>query len=382
VLALWRRAFSDTSHLQIQTYFDRTTLEGPQIGETRNTFDVDILHRRAIGARHSLTWGAGARVSPSTVTRVVETLDLTPRDHTSRIYSAFAQDEIALVGDQLSATVGTKLEHYTYTGLEVQPSARLLWTPTPRQTIWTSMTRAVRTPSRLERDLQLTGYLGSNPLPTYIRVVGNPEFDSEDLLGYEAGSRTSLTPRVYLDVAAFRNAHDKLEAFGTSSVAVETAPPPTRAVLVFPYANGVKGTSYGVELVPTWKPVDWWQLRGFYSYIRIDARNRADNADTSAVATYEGSSPRHQIHIQSMLDLPGRFELDQTVRWVDELPARGVKAYTSSDIRIGWRATDRFQMSFSGTGLLSSSHAEFGHDPGPIVAIRRAFSVSAVWTSR
>jgi len=382
VLARWRRTLGAASHLQIQAYVDRTRLAGPQIGETRNTFDVDAVHHLTVGSRHAVTWGAGARVSPSTVTRVVDTLDVTPHDQTATIVSAFAQDEIAIAADRLTATIGTKLERYTYTGLEVQPSVRLLWTPTVRHSLWTSVARAVRTPSRLERDLQLTGYLGADPVPTYVRIAGNPEFASEELVGFEAGYRTNVTPSLYVDVATFRNTHDRLEAFGTASVLVESTPPPLRAVLAFPYDNGVQGSSYGVELTPTWKPLPAWQVRGFYSYLRIDVRNRPGNTDTTSVATYEGSSPRHQVQVQSMLDLPGRLELDATIRRVSSLPARQVDAYTSANVRLGWRLTNSVQAAVSGTNLLSASHPEFGHDPGPTVAIRRAFTVNVVWTSK
>jgi iron complex outermembrane receptor protein len=382
LLARWRRTFGGASHLQIQAYFDRTRLAGPQIGETRNTFDLDAVHHLTVGSRHAVTWGAGARVSPSTVTRVIDTLDVTPHDQTARIVSVFAQDEIAIAADRLTATVGTKLERYTYTGVEVQPSVRLLWTPGIRHSLWTSLARAVRTPSRLERDLQLTGFLGSDPIPTYVRITGNPDFESEELIGFEAGYRTNLTESLYFDVATFRNAHDRLEAFGTSSVLIESTPPPLRAVLAFPYANGVKGSSYGVEVAPTWRPLPSWQVRGFYSYLRIDASNRPGNMDTTAVATYEGSSPRHQVQVQSMLDLRGRLELDATVRRVDSLPARRVQAYTSADVRLGWHMTDSVQAAVSGTNLLSASHAEFGHDPGPTVRIRRGFAINVVWTSR
>jgi iron complex outermembrane receptor protein len=215
-----------------------------------------------------------------------------------------------------------------------------------------------------------------------VRIVGNPDFASEELVGFEGGYRTNVTSALYVDVAGFRNAHDKLQAFGASSVLVETAPPPAHAVLAFPYTNGVKGSSYGLELSPTWKPLPSWQVRGFYAYLRIDVRNRPDNADTTSVAMYEGSSPRHQIRVQSMLDLPGRLELDATVRRIGRLPARHVDAYTSADIRLAWQVSDRLQAALSGTNLLSASHPEFGHDPGPMVSIRRAFAINVAWTSR
>jgi iron complex outermembrane receptor protein len=381
LLARWQRQLGDASHLQLQAYYDRTNLLGPQIGETRDTFDVDFLHQMPLGARQRITWGGGARVSPSATTATVETLTLTPADQTSTILSAFAQDEITLVPEHLVATVGTKFERYTYTGLEVQPSVRLLWTPDERHSFWTSFTHAVRTPSRLEHDLVLTFFAARlNGLPTYVRVLGDPAFASERLRGFEAGYRSTITPSLYVDVAAFRNRHEGLETFGDTTVLVEAAPDPLHAVLAFPYANGADGTSEGVEVMPTWKPAAVWQLRGYYAYLKIDAHNVGTNTDEASVATYEGSSPRHQVQVQSMVDLPGGFEFDQTVRHVGALPARAVPAYTTADVRLGWHRGEQLRLSLTGQNLFDATHLEFGHDPGPAVAIRRAVVATFTWT--
>jgi len=46
-----------------------------------------------------------------------------------QLFSAFVQDQITLVEDTLSLTLGSKFEHNDHTGFEVQPTARFLWTP-------------------------------------------------------------------------------------------------------------------------------------------------------------------------------------------------------------------------------------------------------------
>ena len=70
-----------------------------------------------------------------------------PAQLDQRLYSGFVQDEIALRTD-VTLTLGTKVEHNDYTGFEVQPSGRLQWNVTPKQTLWAAVSRAVRTPSQ------------------------------------------------------------------------------------------------------------------------------------------------------------------------------------------------------------------------------------------
>ena len=108
----------------------------PHYQETRNTFDLDFIHHLTLGARHNFIWGLGARLSPSQFVQTVPTLDLIPHDFANNVFSGFVQDEIAIVPNKFSLTVGSKLEHNDYTGFEFQPSIRGLWTITPRQTFW------------------------------------------------------------------------------------------------------------------------------------------------------------------------------------------------------------------------------------------------------
>ena len=54
------------------------------------------------------------------------------------------------MAERLQLTVGVKVEHNEFTGVEWQPSARMRWTPVKGNTLWASVARAVRTPSIIE----------------------------------------------------------------------------------------------------------------------------------------------------------------------------------------------------------------------------------------
>ncbi len=178
LLARWHRRMARHGDIQIQASYDRTYLLGPQVGETRSTFDADFVHHLPSLRRQVLRWGLGLRVSPSDIIQTVEGLDVLPHSETGSNYSAFLEDEIALVPSRLSLTIGSKLDYNNYTGAEAQPSARILWRPTDRQSLWTAVTQSVRTPSRLEEGLRLTRLLAANP-PTFLQIVGTSEFQSE-----------------------------------------------------------------------------------------------------------------------------------------------------------------------------------------------------------
>src|SRR6202008_740231 len=113
--------------LRLQAYYDRTTLDAVQIGETRDTFDVDFVHTVSLPGRQDFTWGLGARSSPSTFEQAVPSIDFVPRQQNNSVYSAFAQDELKLAKERLRLTLGAKLEHNNYTGFEILPSARAAW---------------------------------------------------------------------------------------------------------------------------------------------------------------------------------------------------------------------------------------------------------------
>src|SRR5665213_1792937 len=381
VMGRWQHNFAGGNDFQVQAYYDRTDRQAVQYGETRNTFDVDFLYHLKLGSRQTVLWGAGARVSPSHFVQMVPGLNFTANNQTESIYSGFVQDEIQIVKQKLSLTLGSKFEHNSFDGFDAQPSARLLWTPRPRQTFWAAVTRAVRTPSRLDTDVELFEFLGDLPkttVPAYLEVTGDPTFNSEELLGYEAGYRTLITSKLYVDFSAFDNQYDDLASYGKGTGSLQTKPI-TYFLLAEPYANGIKGSTEGFEIAPKWNPTSWWQLKGSYSYLHLSTEDKPGYTDTGTVAIYNGSSPHSGIVIQSLFNLPKRFEYDMTYRYVSALPAQAVQAYSTADVRVGWHTGD-LEFSVDGQNLFQPEHGEFGNTPGPVVGIRRTVYAKITWT--
>ena len=173
------------------------------------------------------------------------------------------QDEIALVKDRVHLTLGTKIEHNDYTGFEFQPSGRLAWTLSEQQILWSAISRAVRTPSRIDRELFLRV---DDP---DLRIDGGPDFESEELLAYELGYRVQPFSRLGLSLAAYYNDYDDLRSRES------------RPADVVELANGLEGESYGAELTADYRVTDWWRLRAGYTELRIELRPKPGSTDTT-----------------------------------------------------------------------------------------------------
>jgi iron complex outermembrane receptor protein len=381
IVARWQHNTGEGSDIQFQTYFDRTNRQGLEFGETRDTFDFDFIQHKTIRRGQKLTWGLGARVSPGNFIQTSDAVNFLPHKETDSIYSGFAQYEAPIIRDRLTLTAGTKLEHNNFSGFEYQPSVRLLWTPTDKQSFWAAVTRAVRTPSRVDKEVQFEIFVENLPPPVYFDIQGSPTLKAERLLSYEAGYRVTITPHVYLDVAAFYNIYHDLQNYGALSLAAATTPPPLHLNIVIPYANGVEGHTIGAEIAPNWQITHWWQVRGSYSYLHMSLKDAPGFTDDTGMllASYQGSSPRHSVVFQSLLSLPKRFDLDASYRYVSAVPAEGVSAYQTGDVRLGWRLAEGLEFSVVGQNLLQPSHVEFGGDPGPLVGIKRSAYGKITW---
>jgi len=379
LMAKWRHDLRKGSDIQVQAYYDRTYAIAPHYQETRNTFDLDFIHHLTLGEHHRFIWGLGARLSPSEFVQKVPTLDLIPHDIANNVYSGFVQDEIAIVPNKFSLTIGSKLEHNNYTGFEIQPSIRGLWAITPRQTFWAAVTRAVRTPSRVEEDFHLIAFGIASPL-IYLAVDGNQHLSSERLIGYEAGYRTLVTPKFYVDIAVFHNDYDDLISFGAPSVTLDPTPTPLHLTIRYPWANGVRGSTDGFEIAPDWKPARWWQTKATYSYLNLNLESKPGAVDGGHYVTnVEGSSPHNQVTLQSRFNLPKGFEFDQTYRYVSALPAQLVDSYSTADVHLAWRATRQVEFSVVGENLFQPRHPEFGGDLGLLVGIKRSVYAQITW---
>ena len=378
VTGSWRRTYTSGSDIQIRAYYDRTDRNDLNYREVRNTFDVDFIHH--VPSRfNDIIWGANVHISPSRFFQTVPTVDFTPDKITYSVYSGFAQDSISLIPNRVTAILGTKFEHNSYSGFEIQPSIRLAWTPGDQQTIWTAVTRAVRTPSRLEEGFHFTA-LAVPTIPLYLRLIGDGEFQSEELLGYEFGARTYIRNRGFISVAAFYNRYDKLLSVENQPPAPEATPEPAHLVLPLYFRNGIETETNGVEVTSIWDIGSSWRIKPSYSYLHLNASRDPGSNDASTENQLEGDTPQHKVVIQSFFTLPHSINLDLTYRYVSAIPDQKVPSYSTGDIQIGKRIGQSVVLSAMGRNLFQPHHPEYGGLPGGLVEIRRSAYLKLTWT--
>jgi iron complex outermembrane receptor protein len=377
ILGRWQHMFNHTSDLVLQLYYDRTYRREPNLREARDTFDVDFQHRFALPWRQEIIWGLGYRLTADD-TSAVSTVVFMPKHRTDHLFSAFVQDEIVLVTDRLRLTIGSKFEHNDYSGFEAQPSGRLLWTPTPWHTLWGSITRAVRTPSRVEHDLALTG-LADPTIPAFTRLLGNEEFDAEKVLAYQLGYRVQPMPGLFLDIAAFYQQYTNLLSLEPGMSFTETSPLPAHTVRPLSVQNKLHGEVYGVELASDWQVFDWWRLAGVYAYLQINLHRDTDSLDLTTAAATEGASPQHQASLRSFMTLPGNLEFDLVWRYVDSLSSQSVGSYFNLDARLGWHPNQNLEIAVVGQNLLEDHHPEFGGGSGGLTEVERSVYGKMTW---
>ena len=366
VLGRWTRRLSESSDLGLQSYIDETHLEDPvaplvinglrfagpgELHDDLTTFDVDFQHRFRVGAANGIVWGWGFRYSHDVVSNAPALAFLPPtldRD----LYSIFAQDEIALRPD-LSLTLGSKLERNDYTGFEVEPNVRLSWILDSKEALWSAVSRAVRTPSRIDQDLSEAAP------PHFVVLEGGSDFTSESVVAYELGYRVQIEPQLTASLSSFFNHYNDIRSTTITPI----------KLLPFFFANGLEGDTYGLEFTSNYQVSDTWSLHGGYTLLKEHLHVKPGQVDIND-ALNETADPQHQFSLRSSLNLPRHTEFDTALRWVDSLHNNNgavvgtVPSYFELDTHLAWHASDRLELALVGQNLLHNRHPEYGF-PGP-----------------
>lgn len=364
LLARWKKALSATSEWTAQFYYDYYERRYLNVGERRDTYDLDFQHRFLWGDAHDIVWGGGYRQTSDRMDNTF-VVAFDPARRTDSVISAFFQDEIALNRDKLYLTVGSKYEHNPYTGCEFQPNLRLRWKIDERQTAWAAVSRAVHTPSRTDVNgvVNSTAVPGAGGVANVMQLQGNPALQSEHVRAYEAGYRIRPNERVQADVALFYNEHRNLMTLEPGIPYMVSGTPGYR-VLPRIFDNKADATTYGLEVSGNWRPSDKWQVRTAYTRLKMDIRRDADSADSS-IENEAGRSPQNQFQLQLSHFPAASVDLSAALYYVDSLPSLGVPAYTRFDARIGWRVRRGLELSLSGRNLFDPGHPEFVNPSGP-----------------
>jgi iron complex outermembrane receptor protein len=393
VLSRWTHRFSDDSDLNLQLYFDRTFLSVPypayapgpnftgfpagDLTDYLDTYDLNFQDRFPLGKYNKVVWGLGYRFTHE-VDQDVSLTRFSPPGLDQNLFSGFLQDEIML-HQKVFLTLGSKLEHNDYTGFEVEPSARLQFNITDKQMVWAAVSRAVRTPSRFDRDLQVLDGVYGIPAPFRVSpylLSGNPDFVSETVLAYELGYRAQLGSKVSTSASAFYNVYNDLRS-------VSSTPTSFLYPLSLPdyFGNDLEGDTYGLELSANYQVLENWRLHAGYDLLKEDIHSKPGHVDVDG-ARFETADPQQQFSIRSSLSLTRDVDLDATLRWVDELhivqsptdgPALGtIPSYFELGARIAWRVTKHLELSLVGENLLHAHHVEYGFPNSSQEAIERS----------
>jgi iron complex outermembrane receptor protein len=354
--ARWDHDWAGGSNLRVQAYYDRAErgFEVNGVPLEVKTYDLDVQHSFPIGKRNDIVWGGGVRSSRYVIDNS-PTLQFAPPRRTLRLANIFAQDTITLT-PTAKLVVGVKVEDDPYVGPEVLPNLRLSWAANEATMVWAAVSRAVRSPTPLDRDVvEIVG------VPF---LLGGPRFRTEKLIAYELGLRSQLSPRARFSVSGFYNEYDDLRS-------VELTPV-TFLPLVFD--NKLRGHTYGVEAWGDYDLAPWWRLSGGVTYLDQKYRFRAGSSRLAGPGQ-AGDDPKYQASLKSAMNLGARATLDAALRYVSPMPDPRVSDYVELNARLAWNLTERVQVSISGRNLLHDRHVEYPQG----AAIPRSAFVDLQW---
>jgi len=351
-LVRWDREVGPGSDFTLQVYYDYTSRESTLFEDTLHTGDLDFQHHFRWSDAHDLLWGVGYRIYRSDFGGDFA-IQNDPEKRTDDLVSAFVQDEIALAGDRLKLTLGSKFEHNDYSGFEYQPSVRMAWKVDADNMVWAAASRAVRTPSIIDVDFIFNALVIPGPTPSVFAVFGKSDFKSETLIAYEAGWRVRPADFVMADVAVFTNRYDRLRSIGMGTPFLEPQPPPQHLVIPFTLENGFEAKSWGVEASTNVQAGHGVLLQASYAFLRVNFE------DDSA----EGRDPQTTAWVRAALDAGPGWTIDVMGRYVSRLKAFDIDGYTEADVRLAWRDPGKkLEIAIVGQNLMRESHAEFGSE--------------------
>jgi iron complex outermembrane receptor protein len=355
-LGRWTRVAGSGGSLEVQAYVQADERHEAFQARRSQTWDVGADYHGRYG-RHDLVAGTGYR---SNIEHIHGTFafTMTPDHLDLRTFNVFAQDEIALAGDRVFATIGAKGEYETLGGWSLQPTGRLRWVIAPGQQAWAATSQAVRTPSLINQTMRvnLTSFPSEIGLPAVVSIFGSTDFRNETATSVEAGYRFDRD-RFAFDVAAFWTRYEDLISVEPLEPAVEMTYGEPSLLLGSRLDNLMNARARGVEVTGRWMPRVWVRVEGHYTFYRATGQPDLATRDPSA-GQFDGSAPARQWLLRPSMSF-GRFDVDLTVSHVGALRLLTIPAYTRTDARVEFAATPSWSLSLSGQNLFGAAHREF-----------------------
>jgi iron complex outermembrane receptor protein len=364
ILYSWKHTKDEDSDWTFQTYYNRIQRHALKVPIDftcdRDLADMDFQHRFPLGTRNEIIWGCGYRFTQDSFPPPSFQVSYDPQQRFDNYFTYFLQDQITLVENRWFFIAGSKFEHNPYTNFEYQPTARLLWTPDDRHSIWGAISRAVHVPVRFVDNGEFKSPVSSSPLPIFVDLLPDPGALSEDLLAYEFGIRVQATKKFSWDLAMFYNQYTNLEtAQSGTPYLVPAVGPPDYIILPINHQFTGWGETYGAELATNYAINESWRMQLAYTYLRMFLRNNS----TAPLVMQPGESPCNEVYLQSSWNLGDHWEFDLTGRYVDILSGGivpdAVPSYITMDTRLAWHKNKNLEVAVVGRNLGRGYFTEF-----------------------
>jgi len=381
VLTRWNHTFSAQSDTSLQVYFDREARDDSSYGLGLNIFDANFQHHFAWTSRHDFIWGLGYRLGSDDLTQTLRIV-YTPQARSTQLFSAFAQDAITLWPDKVVVSVGARVEHNDYTGFNLQPTARVVWTPDHKQMFWGAVSGADRTPARSDTAIRVNYAALPGPgLPVLVSIFGNPKFKNEHLNAFEGGYRGTWTSKLSGDMTVFYDRYSHLVSVEPGATTIEMNPAPVHLLVPSTFGNALYGETHGIEAFANWRVTNAWTLSPGYSFLATHLHMEPTSHDTVTVSGTQGGVPDHQAQLRSSYALPWRLQLNSSAYFVNRLPAQAIPSYTRLDADLTWKMGERVSIDLVGQNMLHDHHMEYSGPDSSVQStlIRRDAYAKVVW---
>jgi iron complex outermembrane recepter protein len=377
LLLRYTRVIDDETSWQLMTYYDhyqQMQRDPLVLDQVRDTWNIDYQLQFSPFERHQFVTGANYRRSPDSFVNSF-VVGFEPPQFVTEWAGYFLQDTITLEEDRWYFTPGVRLEYNSFGKFQVEPTARLLFLPSERQSVWLAVSRAVRNPTRSDATVYFNSHVGPPGVPVFANITGDPAIEPENMMAYELGYRAAPTDAFTWDIAGYINDYRKL--IGVGPIGAPIFQPPG-VFLPAMLANNTRALSYGFESTATYQVNECWRLFATYSLFEVNAQS-----DQPTTATQiNGSSPNNMVYLRTAHDLGYNVHWDLIGRYVDSLVAIGVPKYIEMDTRIAWQATKNMEFSFVGQNLLDGHHLEFNDVIAGTIPteVRRSWYGMLTWT--
>jgi iron complex outermembrane receptor protein len=357
---LWKKTFDNDSSLQVRWTESEIFCTKNWLGvDTHSREEMLEVQHNFVYGRHAIVWGADYTRDAYDSTPHEGKAVTVPEDFANDQGSAFIEDEITLANN-LWFTLGYRAQYNELTDFDWAGRMALVWEFAPKHFLRGAISKSFRRPTFWEEFVHgrfddAGGWRDNK--------YGNDNLSNEEMVSYEIGYRGQWAKNLSFNVEGYINKDKDI-------IALSPGTAETNWQKIF--HNTYDATTYGIETSIEWRPVDWWLVRGFHTYMHQTNRKEFINGSSG-----ELKGPKDEIMLspQQQTGLTNRIYLDKsttlntqlywnnggatTALWEQE----ETKPFWKLDVRLAKRFwNNSAELAIGAINLLAPSHHEGGYD--------------------